>query len=441
MRPTNSLLLYAGALAAVFAMGLRAQAYNSAGRWSSSASGSTGTWGDPVALTWSIVPDGTMIPALYSFQGEVSSPSDLMKFLDDNIGGGPGAGSLNPADHDWFQLIQSSFDRWEELSGVNFIYEPFDDGAIVNGTNGGILGVRGDIRLSGHLIDGLNPDGMGNPQPNILAYSYFPNRGDFVLDTGNAAIFGYPEGNYLRLRNTLMHEFGHSLGLNHTEGDVDPDTPGAQLGSILMEPALAVNFDGPQLDDILGIHRLYGDFGESGTGNNTAQTASHLGLIPMNSTVGVGLSATSVRVEPTEVDFASIDYLSDVDFYSFTIDDNVRSTIQLLAAGAPYYEVGSSGLPEIVDPRAFGDLSFDLLASNGWTVLSSRNAVGPGGVEKLTDATLSPGTYYVRVAGQTINPQLYQLLVNVRPVPETASGRLAAIALAAAWRPRRRAAI
>ena len=51
-----------------------------------------------------------------------------------------------------------------------------------------------------------------------------------------------------------------------------PDNAG-----FLIEPILSTSFDGPQLDDVLAIQRLYGDAYEKNGGNDTFSVATSLG--------------------------------------------------------------------------------------------------------------------------------------------------------------------
>ena len=59
-----------------------------------------------------------------------------------------------------------------------------------------------DMRMAGHPIDGNS---------GILAFNYFPNTGDMVIDTSDN-FFATTTSNSLRLRNVLAHEHGHGLG-------------------------------------------------------------------------------------------------------------------------------------------------------------------------------------------------------------------------------------
>ena len=166
-------------------------------RWSSTASGRTGSYGDPITLTWSFVPDGTTI----SDEG----PSDLISFLDHTFGAGPGDTDLTR--RPWFASFEQSFDRWGQLGGITFVYEPNDDG-VSHATSSGQLGIRGDVRIGGVYIDGPS---------SVLAYNFFPNNGDMVLDTGDASFYSNSSNNFRRLRNVVMHEHGHGMGINHVE--------------------------------------------------------------------------------------------------------------------------------------------------------------------------------------------------------------------------------
>jgi len=106
---------------------------------------------------------------------------------------------------------------------------PNDDGNPISNVGSaypGSLGVRGDVRIGGHLIDGNS---------NILSYNYFPNNGDMVIDTADN-FYENLTGNSLGLRNVLAHEHGHGLGFEHV----------CLINQTkLMEPFISFAFDGP----------------------------------------------------------------------------------------------------------------------------------------------------------------------------------------------------
>ncbi|MEW6305980.1 MAG: tandem-95 repeat protein [Verrucomicrobiota bacterium] len=335
-------------------------------RWTATATGGATQQGDPTVLTWSIVPDGTSIPGS---AGEPTSPSNLIAFFNGIYG----------SQTVWQALFQQVFDRWAALTGTSYVFQPSDDGAAFPGT-AGALGVRGDVRIAGHLIDGNS---------GILAYNFFPNGGDMVIDTGDNN-YNNVANNSRVLRNILAHEHGHGLGFPHV-------CPTSQTK--LMEPFLSTQFDGPQHDDILNGQRNYGDAFEH---NDSAGAATSLGVLN-NGT----LTTTNL----------SIDGAADVDFYSFTLATaNKRASVTLRPVGFTYLEGpqngdGSCTVGTTFNSLTINDLGVALLDSDGATVLATVNANPAGQNETLLDVQLpaiSTGPFFVRVfGGATDNVQQY----------------------------------
>ncbi len=151
------------------------EAFQLGGRWSVTATDGGGIFlGDPITLTWGIVPDGT------NLSGQAGGgSSNLVNFMDNIIGSAPGS---DLTQRPWFTYFEQSFDRWEELTGITYNYEPNDDGAThASNTNQGVLGTRADVRIAGRFLDGNS---------GVLAFNFFPNNGDMVLDTGDTSFFG-----------------------------------------------------------------------------------------------------------------------------------------------------------------------------------------------------------------------------------------------------------
>lgn len=73
---------------------------------------------------------------------------------------------------------------------------------------------------------------------------------------------------------------------------------------MVLNTASGGNLNGPQLDDLLALHRKYGDFFEKGAGNDTPATATPLGFVHSNQVAQAG---------------SDIDDHSDVDVFSFHI--------------------------------------------------------------------------------------------------------------------------
>jgi len=347
-------------------------------RWSATATDGPGLiQGDPTVLTWSYLADGTNISG---FAGEPASPSNLQAWLNGLYG------NFNT----WHALFVEVFDRWSEKTGITYVYEPNDDAATFPNF-GGVLGVRGDIRIGAHFIDGNS---------NILAYNFFPNFGDMVLDSADN-FYNDLSGNSLKFRNVVAHEHGHGMGLSHT-------CPVNQTK--LMEPFASTAFDGPQFDDVLGAQRHYGDSWEH---NDTAPTATNLGAFAPGTTASL--------------DCLSVDDNSDANYYQLNVGANALLTVTVgPPAVAPYLEGpqnpnGTCSAGVLFDPTNIHDLGFDIIDTDGITTLITVNANPAGGSETTVDFPLpAAGNYYIRVFGDaTNNIQAYEmdLAVDEEPPP------------------------
>lgn len=369
-------------------------------RWSSNvnAAGFTGSRGDAITLTYGLVPDGTTITG-----SEGTSGSDLIAFLNTNIG---------PSTI-WLPLFQQSYGRWAEISGLTMVYEANDDGNANGGINNtsppyGETGVRPDMRIGGHYIDG--PSGS-----NTLAYNYYPSHGDQVMDTSNTSFFSSTSNNYRRLRNTIMHEAGHGIGIRHTESN----NSGA-----LMEPFISTSFDGPQHDDILAAQRYYGDAWEKNGGNDTTGSATGLGTFTgptQTFSIGTDADDNTAFVGATEIDFISIDGLSDTDVFSFTLTGGPFFDIDILLnpKGPTYNEAAQGGTQQAFNTKALSDLELELLDSGGSTLFTAN--ANAAGVSESILTTLAAGSYFARVStqsGAADNVQLYQLDITATAIPE-----------------------
>ena len=188
------------------------------GRWGSTTTNAGPLVdGDATVLTWSIVQDGVQLPN-GGGNAPAQAPSDLRAMLVGIYGGT----TADPAEQQpWFEPFQKYVDRWAELSGLTFVYEPNDDGTPM-GNAPGQLGVVADMRIGGRNVDGAN---------NILAFNFIPSAGgDMVIDTADVANYSDVSNDSRFLRNVLGHEAGHGIGLAHT---IPTD------GTKLMEPDLS----------------------------------------------------------------------------------------------------------------------------------------------------------------------------------------------------------
>jgi len=375
---------------AVFGVNEAVPRYQANSRWSSTATNGGGlTQGTPTTLTYSFVPDGTAVP---SGVGEAAGVSDLFAYLDGIYG--------NTAT--WQALYAGMFARWGELSGLTYVYEPNDDGATLFG-NAGVIGVRGDLRMAGKLIDGNS---------GVLAYNFFPNGGDMVIDTGDNFYTNLASSS-LRLRNVLSHEHGHGMGQSHV-------CPIQQTK--LMEPFVSTAYDGPRHDDIRLAQRHYGDPFEP---DNTRATATLVGPLTSGPAIILG-TMPAPAVANTSI--LSIDADGEEDYFRISVDQPRGLTVVATPLGAVYDssaqncsgQSGSCCSGNIINSAAMANLAIQVQDVNG-AVIATVDAQPLGSPETAVAILPAAGDYFVRVfeSGAVSESQLYQLSLQVGTLPLT----------------------
>jgi hypothetical protein len=346
-------------------------------RWNGTATDGGGLQqGDPTTLTYSYVPDGTFVPDLGIGLG--SGNSALFQWMN-GIYGSPAT---------WQALFDQVFDRWSELTGLSYVYEPNDDGVNTNSASG-VLGVRGDIRIAAFNYQN---DGNGG----VLAYNNFPQDGDMVFDAFDS-FYNSTGNNSLRFRNVAAHEHGHGLGMLH----VCPAN-----GTKLMEPFISTAYDGPQLDDILNGHRHYGDPTEP---NGSFATAADLG----SADVGGILGMTNV----------SLDDNSDFDIFSITLLNPAQLTL-LATPAAGQYEQGtqtqSCNSGTLTNYNTIHNLRISIYEPGNFVIPALVvDQAGIGSAETMLFNAESAGEYYIMIdtTSGTNSVQRYSLSALVSTLP------------------------
>jgi hypothetical protein len=138
---------------------------------------------------------------------------------------------------------------WDNAGGSGFHFNYLGDTTTATGCNG-------DTTI--YVKDGKNVVGWGHIAGGYLGYSCFwrgtapvPATPYFTMEEFDIVFepdFAYSAGS---LRALAMHEFGHALGLDHTETGLCP-------GQAMCAGNDALTFISPRPDDINGVIALYG---------------------------------------------------------------------------------------------------------------------------------------------------------------------------------------
>lgn len=299
-------------------------------RWTNTATdGSVGN-SDTITLTYSFVPDINT--------GDPETSNNIHALLTGQFG----------SEAAWKQIFRDMFDLWSDESGIEFV-ETVDDGAAWPGSPGAV-GVRGDIRIQARAIDGAF---------NVLAFNYFPNTGDMQLD--NAEQWSTPGDDHRMFRNTLQHEIGHGLGLDH----VNPRDQ-----SKLMEAIISLNFLGPQDDDIRGVQTFYGDTHEP---NDAAVSAAAVGAFSDGATVtGCALSSDD-----------------DVDFYFVGASAGQGVSVSVTPIGSSYNVGPDPGSPSAIDTEAVQRLRVRVYDPTGSDERANDSAASAGSAASASTVVLN----------------------------------------------------
>jgi hypothetical protein len=340
------------------------QFYQADGRWTLTMYGATGSPGTACRFGYSFVPDGTIVPE----SGLGSGPSVLFS----RFTGLFGTQAL------WKQKFRQMFDAWGNVSGLRYDEVP-DDGASLHSWPGeiqypGEIPIRGDLRISCISLT----------EPSVLAYNFFPNIGDMVINSD----FNWadPASDYRFMRNTLGHEHGHGMGLGHV-------MPMSETK--LMEPVLSTAFDGPQNDDIQGCQFLYGDRVED---NDDIAHATNVGMVTSGQSV----------------ELLAVERPADRDWFMVEIPQGFALTVRAEPVGETYFVGSQGGPPPILrDSRAINNLRLSAYQSDGVTLIGSSNTGGLGFPETLQSIQRpSSGVVSIKVDVSTIanDIQRYRLV-------------------------------
>ena len=299
-------------------------------RWSSTSFGSTGSAGNPMTLSFSYVPDGVFVPS----SGLGSGSNSLFARMNALFGGNTAL---------WQSKIAQAVQQWDTVSGATYVFTN-DDGAALH-TSPGQQNVRGDVRIS--MITLSNG--------NVLAYNFFPNNGDMVMN--RSYNWNQSGQDYRFIRNVIAHEHGHGMGIEHV-------IPVSETK--LMEPFLSTMFDGPQSDDIQAAQFLYGDRFENNDSNATKTNLA-----------GV--------VHGQQVDLLAIERNTDADWFRVEIPVGSALTVTASPVGSIYSQGPQGGSPTTRNSLNILDLRLAAYQSDGTTLIQMQSANGMGLPETIAN--------------------------------------------------------
>ncbi|MFZ5831091.1 MAG: matrixin family metalloprotease [Planctomycetota bacterium] len=248
----------------------------------------------------------------------------------------------------WQREFARALQTWANVADLNFHFVA--DSGVASGTSGLAQGDSrfGDIRLGAH------------PLNSYVAYAYYPSSyytigGDITLNPN----YDFHVGTHLDLFSVLVHESGHSLGLDHSS-----------TGTI-MDPYIRGVYSALTADDIAGIQAIYGarmqDSFDAGASNDTSATASVLAMATPG-TVSI---------------WADLTTMADVDCYRLTLptDSDGTLTVSVDARGK-----------SLLAPK------ISVYDTHGMLVATASAGSAYGTLATLSLTGLAPGQAYTLVA-------------------------------------------
>ncbi|WP_165219001.1 matrixin family metalloprotease [Aquisphaera insulae] len=311
-------------------------------------------WSNPGRITYSIAPDG-----VYWDHGL----NNLSAVFNAKFGAGT-----------WQRELARALATWESVANINIV--PVADGSYDDDALGYSQGDSrfGDIRFGGYSFANT---------ATTLAQTYFPPpngstaAGDVEVNTS----MNFQIGTQYDLYSVLLHETGHSLGLDHAKNPAS-----------VMYAKYGGERAGLADGDIAGIQAIYG------ARTSDAYQAQGTGL---GFSSAIDVSAGLAAANSASLGSLSLASIGASEYFAFTAPSYATGTIQVTAAAANV---------SMLSPRvSIYDASGHLLATAGdpsaWSdnVTAIAAGVVPGQkyyavVTGATQDVFSVGTYNLTVA-------------------------------------------
>jgi hypothetical protein len=282
--------------------------------------------------------------------------------------GGSSSGALIDGASSWTTVAQAAFAEWNQhLANVQFTGQEAAEGGETEDDDVNDLffssTIYGDAFGGSTLAVTLTRfRGFERPLPRVEADIVFNNQSDLNWNSYRGARrFDVDD-----LRRVLIHELGHSLGLDH------PDDVGQSVSAIMN--ALVSDIDTAVTDDIEGAQSLYGAPGGGGSGGG----GSAADAFEVDNS-----AATASAIANGATQSHSIHEVGDQDWVTFTIGSN----------GASNFTIETDGTS--------GDTVISLFGpNNANTLLETNDDINQSGGDffsRITRSSLAAGQYWLRV--------------------------------------------
>lgn len=305
-----------------------------------------GGWSYGNRITFSFVPDGTSVSG---------TPSTLYQSLT----------AIFPNQNVWQNEFLKAAAVWQQVANINLVYAPYDSGAPI-GSYGQQQGDPnfGDIRISAiPLTNGTLGAAYSPPPMNGGTVA-----GDIIMNSTTA----WRIGSSFDLETVAIHEFGHALGMNHS-----------QISSAVMYAYYGGVNQTLTTDDVSGISSIYGARQYDAFNYGTNSNGDYYRPTPLD----WFLDANNQVTFPYPLNLTTV---GQTEFFSVTAPGSTSGSLTVVAQAKGF---------SMLSPRLW---VYDVTA--GYSLVGTAGAPNFGSVAWLPNLPAVAGhTYLFQISGYVSN--------------------------------------